>query len=180
MGNFYLCNFYLGNFYPGKFCASPARARVCVRVRVTRAAKKREQRAAKKSKKISQKVIHDAYSERATLKRHILTALKGSKIMEINFIVSCPNHPRYKGLRKPRGDCSICWSIYHARKDSGTKERRIRVSGRGKLQTEKLDTTSVNSLINHVTDYRADDNGESVFKEVARNCYEKNREKHEA
>ena len=100
--------------------------------------------------------------------------------MNAVFSVTCPNHPRYKGLRKPRGECPTCWSIYNARKSSGTKERRIRVAGRGKLQSEALDKESVFSLIDHVTDYRAEDNGkESVFKDVARKLYKKNRAKHE-
>lgn len=100
--------------------------------------------------------------------------------MNVQFQVTCPEHPRYKGLRKPRGECPTCWSIYNARKSSGTKERRIRVAGRGKLQSERLDTESTNGLITYVTDYRAEDNGkESVFKETARKLYEKNRAKHE-
>ena len=100
--------------------------------------------------------------------------------MKALFSVTCPNHPRYKGLRKPRGDCPTCWSIYNSRKASGTKERPIRVDGRGKLQTERLDPESTNSLISYVTDYRAEDNGERIFKEIKFKCYKKNREKHEA
>jgi len=99
--------------------------------------------------------------------------------MKALFQVTCPNHPRYKGLRKPRGNCPTCWSIYNSRKASGTKERRIRVAGRGRLQSECLDEESTNSLITHITDYRAEDNGNNIFKEVAKRCYEKNREKHE-
>ena len=46
--------------------------------------------------------------------------------------------------------------------------------------SEALDKESVFSLIDHVTDYRAEDNGkETIFKETARKLYEKNRAKHE-
>lgn len=25
----------------------------------------------------------------------------------------CKKHPQYKAIRKPRADCSVCWSMYN-------------------------------------------------------------------
>ena len=97
--------------------------------------------------------------------------------VESHFSVRCHIHSRYKGLRKPRTDCQNCWEIYRERKNSGTTERRIRVAGRGTEQRQELSTESTHSYVEHITDVRADDNGTTVFKDVAERLYKKNREK---
>ena len=97
--------------------------------------------------------------------------------LERAFAVTCHNHPRYKGLRKPRTDCPNCWQIYKERKNSGTTERRIRIHGRGVEQTQGLSVENTQSYVEYVTDVRADDNGTTVFKDVAERLYKKNREK---
>lgn len=28
------------------------------------------------------------------------------------MLIGCKSHPRYMGVTKPRGSCSICWEIW--------------------------------------------------------------------
>ena len=58
----------------------------------------------------------------------------------------CHDHPTYRGLRKPRRDCSVCWAIYEKRIASNTTERRVRQRGRERKQIGKGKSLSAEGL----------------------------------
>lgn len=33
----------------------------------------------------------------------------------------CPKHPRYRAVRRPRADCSVCWHIWQQKNAEGNK-----------------------------------------------------------
>jgi len=85
----------------------------------------------------------------------------------------CPDHPRYKGLRKPRTDCAQCWAIYRMRQASGVKERRIRERGRGDGYKASWDVSLVKASL---TDRRAEKDLEKdqIFGSLIKALVEKN------
>lgn len=66
----------------------------------------------------------------------------------------CPDHQAYTGMRKPRRECPSCWAIYHARKESGVKERRIRENGRAAGHGDGLTMTGIDDNQTTIVQHR--------------------------
>ena len=66
--------------------------------------------------------------------------------MRLEAGMVCHDHPTYRGLRKPRRNCPVCWAIYEKRLSSGTTERRVRQRGRVKKQIGKGESLSAEGL----------------------------------
>lgn len=50
----------------------------------------------------------------------------GREILLGNKRVKCPNHRKFKGLRKPRTECELCHLIYQWARELKIKEKRYR------------------------------------------------------
>ena len=42
----------------------------------------------------------------------VVAAIEDFKIYQQERLTNCPDHPRYKGKRKPVNGCDGCWRIY--------------------------------------------------------------------
>lgn len=38
--------------------------------------------------------------------------------------VRCPEHPRYRGIRRPKIDCKRCWEVYNEWRDIADYRRK--------------------------------------------------------
>jgi hypothetical protein len=92
----------------------------------------------------------------------------------------CPDHPAYKGLRKPRKDCVRCWAIYQTRIDLNVKERRVRENGRTEKHADGLTTVGLADNQVHIVGARVTENKnlDSVYGLITEKLTARNYETH--
>jgi hypothetical protein len=92
----------------------------------------------------------------------------------------CAQHPKYKGLRKPRTDCARCWSIYEYRVSTGAQERRHRERGREGRYSAGLSETGVCDNASTVVSVRVDQTADasSVYGAIVAGLTARNLDEH--